>query len=245
MTLRTRRSFDRTGSARSRSAPKPKTSRIGWTEQLGPPDERIVETGQLGWPLETCTERRAAYWAATGLTVAYTDRDRLRDLHHDPTARCLDAVHGCTLVLRTTRRRHHQHHQTWTFEASRPPHGIGLGSTVAEMRIAHPHVEFGTWDIDEFSPASFHVFTDFEGRIDWNAVINVQQALNEQRHNARRRRHHGPSHPTSPHRVPAICSDRRDPPRRRGSRRHHRTRNTRRVEHRPTRWRSRGVPDSR
>ncbi len=148
------------------------------TEQLGPPDERIVETGQLGWPLETCTERRAAYWAATGLTVAYTDRD--------PSGSCTTSPRLAAWMLYTDAPWFSDQHADDTTSTTNldlrsvtTTDGIGLGSTVAEMRIVHPHVEFGTWDIDVYSPASFHVFTDFGGRIEWNAVIDVQQALNE------------------------------------------------------------------
>ena len=55
---------------------------------------------------------------------------------------------------------------------------IGLGSTAAELRVAYPDVEFGEWDIDEYSPSSFRV-GGMEGRIDWNPILDVQVALNE------------------------------------------------------------------
>lgn len=148
------------------------------TERLGPPDERIVETGQLGWPLEACDERRAAYWPGTGLTVAYTDRDS--------SGTCVATPRLAAWMLYGEAPWFSDHHADDTpsttdveLRGVTTGAGIGLGSSAADIRTAHPRVEFGTWDIDVFSPSSFHVFTDFEGRIEWNAVIDVQHALNE------------------------------------------------------------------
>jgi peptidoglycan hydrolase-like protein with peptidoglycan-binding domain len=148
------------------------------TERLGPPDEEIVEAGQLGWPLEACDERRAAYWPDTGLTVAYTDRDG--------SGTCTATPRLAAWMLYEDAPWFSEHHADDTpstpdleLRGVTTGAGIGLGSSVAEMRAVHPHVEFGTWGIDDYSPSSFHVFTDFEGRIEWNAVVDVQQALNE------------------------------------------------------------------
>ena len=150
-----------------------------WLDQrLGPPDEQIVETGQLGWPLETCDERRAAYWLDTGLTVAYTDRDG--------SGICTATPRLAAWMLSGDAPWFSEHHADDTpstpdveLQGVTTGAGIGLGTSAAEMRAVHPHVEFGTWDIDEYSPSSFHVLTDYEGRIGWNAVVDVQQALND------------------------------------------------------------------
>ena len=148
------------------------------TERLGPPGEQIVEIGQLGWPLEACDERRASYWPDTGLTVAHTDRDG--------SGICTATPRLAAWMLYGEPPWFSEQHAGDT--SSTPDvelrgvttgAGIGLGSSAAAIRAVHPHVEFGTWDIDVYSPASFRVFTDFGGRIEWNAVIDVQQALNE------------------------------------------------------------------
>lgn len=151
----------------------------GWlTERLGAPDERVIETGQLGWPLEACDERRAAYWADAGLTVAYTDRDGSGICTSTPRLAAWMLYAGAPWFSE-----HHADESASPTDMELPGvttrAGIGLGSSVTEVRAAHPHVEFGAWDIDGYSPASFQVFTDFEGRIEWNAVVDVQQALND------------------------------------------------------------------
>lgn len=143
------------------------------TSELDEPDERVIESGQMGWPLVSCDRRRAAYWADAGLTVVFADRDSSGTCTSTPqlAAWMLDGVapwfsteHGTDL-------------------ASVPGYvttdaEIRLGSTAEELRAAYPDVEFGEWDIDEYSPSSFHV-EGMEGRIDWNPIFDVQVALNE------------------------------------------------------------------
>lgn len=147
------------------------------TERLGPPEERVVETGQLGWPLEACDERRAAYWADTGLTVAYTDRDR--------SGTCASTPRLAAWMLYVDAPWFSEHHADDSASTTdvellgvTTGAGIGLGSSVAEVHAVHPYVEFGTWGLDSYDPAWFRVLTEFEGRIEWNAVIDAQRALN-------------------------------------------------------------------
>ena len=91
-----------------------------WLDQrLGPPDEQIVETGQLGWPLEACVERRAANWLDTGLTVAYTDHDSSGICTATPRPRrgCSTGMHpGSPNTIQTTP----SARLTWSFKASPP-----------------------------------------------------------------------------------------------------------------------------
>ncbi|MGD9703515.1 MAG: peptidoglycan-binding protein [Acidimicrobiia bacterium] len=159
----------------------------GWlADQLGPADVVVVEPGQGGWPLMSCAERRFAYWASAGLTVGFTDLNS-----YDATGQVPDCDDT-------------PHLAGWYVTAGGPPwfapghtdvdtpppltvrlttnEGIELGTTVGELRVAFPTVEFGEWDIDEYVPQSFHVATNrhgLRGRVDWNPVTSVQHALNE------------------------------------------------------------------
>lgn len=143
------------------------------TNELGPADESVTERGAIGWPLMSCDQRRAAYWADAGLTVVFADRDSSGSCTSTPqlaawmlhgTAPWFAAAHGADLMSVPG---------YVTTDAE-----IGLASTVAELRVAYPDVEFGEWDIDEYSPNSFRV-EGMKGRIDWNPIFDVQAALNE------------------------------------------------------------------
>ncbi len=160
-------------------------------EQLGPPDTAIVEPGQGGWPLPSCTERRLAYWAGAGLTVGFTDLHR-RDAA--PAADCDDAPQLAA-----------PHLAAWYVDAESSPWfvpghgdssavaldrylttgagttgaGIGLGATAGELRAADASVTFGEWYLDEYSPSPFVTSDGMRGRVAWEPVADVQRALNE------------------------------------------------------------------
>jgi hypothetical protein len=141
--------------------------------QLGAADETIVESGAYGWPLESCSQRRAAYWADAGLTVVFADRDSSGSCTSTPqlAAWMLSGEAPWFSVDHLTELVSVPGYVTTDTE-------IGLGSTAAELRLAYPDVEFGEWDIDKFSPSWFGV-EGMEGRIDWNPIFDVQMALNE------------------------------------------------------------------
>ena len=143
------------------------------TNELGPADVSVTDRGAIGWPLVSCDQRRAAYWAEAGLTVVFADRDSSGSCTSTPqlaawmlygAAPWFAAEHGTDLVSVPG---------YVTTDAE-----IGLGSAVAALRVAYPDVEFGEWDIDEYSPSAFRV-EGMEGRIDWNPIFDVQVALNE------------------------------------------------------------------
>jgi hypothetical protein len=143
------------------------------TDQLGSADETIVESGALGWPLESCDQRRAFYWVDAGLTVVIADRDS--------SGSCTSMPQLAAWMLSGDAPWFSTDHLTDLVSVPGDvitDVGIGLGSTVAELRVAYPDVEFGEWDIDEYSPTSFRV-EGMEGRIDWNPIFDVQTALNE------------------------------------------------------------------
>ncbi len=160
-------------------------------DQLGEPDTAIVEQDGGGWPLESCAERRFAYWAAAGFTVGFTDLNS-----YDATgtvADCDDAPHlaGWYVVDEGSPWFSPDHG-----EAELTPielrlttkEGIGVGATAGDLRAAEPSVEFGEWDIDEYTPAVFQTRGSsttpacdcgIRGRVAWNHVADVQRALNE------------------------------------------------------------------
>ncbi len=150
--------------------------------QLGEPDASVVESGQGGWPLMSCTERRFSYWADAGFVVGFTDLNG-----YDTTGTVADCDGA-------------PHLAGWYVAAEGPPWfarghgemvtpaldrllttagGVGLGATAGDLRTTEPDTSFGEWDIDEYAPATFRTSSGMWGRVAWAPVADVQRALNE------------------------------------------------------------------
>ncbi len=151
-------------------------------DQLGSPDATVVESGQGGWPLESCTERRFAYWADAGLTVGFTDLNSYDTSGLVPD--CDNAPHlaGWYVIAGEV---------PWfgpDHGGNNPPpetvslttaEGIGLGSSAGDLREAYPMATFGEQDIDTYNPTFFRVPDTMWGRVEWNPTSDIQNALNE------------------------------------------------------------------
>lgn len=151
-------------------------------DQLGSPDSAVAESGRGGWPLESCTERRFAYWAAAGLTVGFTDLNSYDATGLEPD--CDNAPHlaGWYVIADEVPWFAPDHGGTIP-----PPNtlrlttaeGIGLGSPAGDLREAYATVTFGEQDIEIYSPASFRAADTMWGRVEWDPTSDIQQALNE------------------------------------------------------------------
>lgn len=150
-------------------------------EQLGEPDEAVVEPGQGGWPLMSCTERRFAYWAGAGFTVGYTDLNSYDATGIVPD--CDDAPQLASWYVDAVSSPWFAHdHGAATVSVElrlTTGEGVGLGATAGHLRAIDPGVAFGEWDIDEWDPAAFQTSSGMRGRVAWDPVADVQRALNE------------------------------------------------------------------
>ena len=150
--------------------------------QLGEPDAALVEPGQRGWPLESCAERRFAYWAEAGFTVGFTDLTGY-DAEGD-VPDCDDSPHlaGWYVVAGEPPWFAPNHADPVAAPLTvrlTTPDGIELGSPASELTRAFPNVDFGEWYVGEFFPATFHSSDTVWGRVTWNATADLQRALNQ------------------------------------------------------------------
>jgi hypothetical protein len=157
---------------------------VAWlADQLRAPDAAIAESGQGGWPLSSCAERRFAYWSSAGLTVGFTDFNGIHTATGVPD--CDDGPHFSGWYVVAERPWFAPDHTAT--DTAQPPvtirlttaDGIGLGSTVGELRDADPTVVFGDWDVGEYAPDHFRTAAGMQGRVTWNPIGDVQRALNE------------------------------------------------------------------
>lgn len=108
-------------------------------------------------------ELRTVTWFAPNLQIVLSDVPYRGDRYDPPTPGVL------TLM-------------TWVTESPRfrLNSGVGVGSTVAELKAHHPDVRFGTYSVceDPYDPASF-AWPWLHGTFDWDWVSGLQRALNE------------------------------------------------------------------
>jgi hypothetical protein len=152
------------------------------TDQLGSPDAAVVESGQGGWPLMSCADRRFAYWADAGLTVGFTDLNSIDTSGLVPDCDTGPHLAGWYIIVGDV---------PWfapDHGGNIPPpetlslttaEGIGLGSSAGDLREAYPTATFGEQDIDTYNPAVFRVPDTMWGRVEWNEASDIQKALNE------------------------------------------------------------------
>jgi hypothetical protein len=150
--------------------------------QLGSPDAAVVEPGQGGWPLESCTERRFVYWVDAGLTVGFTDLNSIDTSGLVPDCDTGPHLAGWYVIAGEVPWFAPDHGgkvsspQTLSLTTAE---GIGLGSGAGDLREAYPTVTFGEQGVDTYDPAVFRVPDTMWGRVEWNEASDIQKALNE------------------------------------------------------------------
>ena len=130
-----------------------------------------------------CSEAMVLHWPNTGLVVAFSDRTSDGDLLQEPV------LAAWTLTPTTPWRPG----DIYVPEPGATPapmpdlrlalaNGIGLGSTVSELRSAYPSTAEGLWSDSSFVPTGFYVpeadgTTTIDGDVAWDVVTQLQSAL--------------------------------------------------------------------
>ncbi len=137
---------------------------------LGPPTEDTSDTpdgpGQFEYlpgGFHAAYELRTVTWDAPDFQIVLSDVPYRGDRYDAPTPGVL------TLMTWVT-----------TSPRFRLDSGVGVGSTVAELKSGHPDVRFGTYSVceDPYDPASFE-WPWLHGVLDWDWISDLQRALNE------------------------------------------------------------------
>jgi hypothetical protein len=130
-----------------------------------------------------CADAMVLHWPDTGLVVAFSDRSSDGDLLPEPV------LAAWTLTPTTPWRPG----DIYVPEPGATPaplpdlrlvlaNGIGLGSTVSELRAAYPSAADGLWSDSAFVPTGFYVpdadgATTIDGDVAWDVVTQLQSAL--------------------------------------------------------------------
>jgi hypothetical protein len=155
------------------------------TQSLGQPE--VVDELQPA-PVFTCirwgcSNSTVLHWPNAGLLVAFSDRNSDGDALQDPE------LAAWTLTTGTPWRPGDIHVVDPSSTGVPTPeirlvldNGIGLGSTVADLRSAFPSAVDGRWNDTSFVPTGFFVPDPggdalLDGDLDWNVVAELQAAL--------------------------------------------------------------------
>jgi hypothetical protein len=130
-----------------------------------------------------CSDAMVLHWPNTGLVVAFSDRTSDGDVLQEPV------LAAWTLTPTTPWRPG----DIYVPEPGATPaptpdvrlvlaSGIGLGSTVSELRSAYPSTAEGLWSDSSFVPTGFYVpeadgTTTIDGDVAWDVVTQLQSAL--------------------------------------------------------------------
>jgi hypothetical protein len=130
-----------------------------------------------------CSDAPVLHWPSTGLVVAFSDRTSDGDVAQEPV------LAAWTLTPTTP----WQPGDIYVLEPGATPvpmpelrvalaNGIGLGSTVSELRSAYPSTAEGLWSDSSFVPTGFYVpdadgTTTIDGDVAWDVVTPLQTAL--------------------------------------------------------------------
>ena len=130
-----------------------------------------------------CSEAMVLHWPNTGLVVAFSDRTSDGDLLQEPV------LAAWTLTPTTPWRPGDISIPEPAATPTPMPdlrlalaNGIGLGSTVSELRSAYPSTAEGLWSDSSFVPTGFYVpeasgTTTIDGDVAWDVVTQLQSAL--------------------------------------------------------------------